>query len=408
MHALIYDFANLERSRLAKQRGQPIYPLAGDVQQGEREERRPPTPIFRQSRIDHFQYKDGVLCAEDVHRCHEIAAAVSLAVLLLFDRHADPLSTSARPSRDWTRWSAAPPGNSNQAVIKLLGKLGAGSDVVSEGELRRALAAGIAPAKIMFSGVGKTAREMDFALAAGIHCASTSSPSPNWICFPRAPWQQAPSPPCRCASIRCRCQDPQEDRDRKSREQVRHSTPEGARRLSPGSRSPGIKVVIDMHIGSQITELQPFDDAFALLAGLVEELRADGHAISMSISAWSWASPTAPTTIRRRFPRATQRSCASVTGGLKVIFEPGRADRRQCRHPGHRGDPSPGRLRQGLHHRRCAMNDLIRPTLYDAFHEVRPVTSIRRPAARIVADVVRAGVQETGEHLALDATWSGR
>jgi diaminopimelate decarboxylase len=126
--------------------------------------------------VNHFEYRDGVLHAEDV-AVPEIAAAVGTPFYCY---------STATLTRHYRVFAEAFSGldalicyamkaNSNQAVIRTLAKLGAGADVVSEGELRRALAAGVPANKILFSGVGKTAREMDFALAAGIRCFNVES-----------------------------------------------------------------------------------------------------------------------------------------------------------------------------------------------------------------------------------------
>ena len=151
--------------------------------------------------------------------------------------------------------------NSNQAVLKTLANLGAGMDIVSEGELRRALAAGVPGQRIVFSGVGKTQDEMAFALDGGI-CASTWNPSPN-----SRPCRTSPSPgaaarPSRSASIRTSTRRP----TRKSRpanpKQVRHPDARARDVYAHAARLKGLEVIgVDMHIGSQITDLEPFDNA---------------------------------------------------------------------------------------------------------------------------------------------------
>jgi len=231
--------------------------------------------------VNHFDYRDGVLHAEDV-AIPDIAAEVgtpfycySTATLT---RHFHVFS-QAFADLD-TLVCYAMKANSNQAVLKTLAKLGAGADVVSEGELRRALAAGIPAQKILFSGVGKTAREMDFALAAGILCFNVESEPELELLSARAVATGRPAP----VSLRI---NPDVD----ARTHAKISTGKAENKFGiPWQRAravyaraaelPGIEVTgIDMHIGSQITELQPFDDAFALLAELVGTLRTDGHTI---------------------------------------------------------------------------------------------------------------------------------
>ena len=231
--------------------------------------------------MNHFEYRDGVLCAENVP-LPEIAGEVGTPFYCY---------STATLTRHFNVFSKAFEGldalvcyamkaNSNQAVVKLLGKLGAGSDVVSEGELRRALAAGIAPSKIMFSGVGKTAREMDFALSAGIHCFNVESEPELELLSAQAVAAGVTAP----ISLRIN-----PDVDARTHRKIATGKAENkfgipwqkARAVyRRAAELPGLRIVgIDTHIGSQITELQPFDDAFSLLVELVGTLRADGHAI---------------------------------------------------------------------------------------------------------------------------------
>ena len=327
--------------------------------------------------MNHFDYRDGVLCAEDVP-LPRIAEAVgtpfycySTATLT---RHFNVFS-KAFSSLD-ALVCYAMKANSNQAVIKLLGNLGAGADVVSEGELRRALAAGIAPDKIMFSGVGKTAREMDFALAAGIHCFNVESEPELEVLSARAVAAGVVAP----ISVRIN-----PDVDARTHRKIATGKAENkfgvpwqrARHVyARAAALPGIRVVgIDTHIGSQITDLQPFDDAFALLVDLVGQLRADGHAIEHVDLGGGLGIPyrtdNAPPPLPDAYAAIVRKH---VTGlGLKVIFEPGRlivgnAGILVC---------EVIYLKEGDAKNfvivDAAMNDLIRPTLYDAFHEMRPV-----------------------------------
>jgi diaminopimelate decarboxylase len=354
--------------------------------------------------VNHFEYRDGVLFAEDVP-VPEIAAAVGTPFYVYssatLTRHYEVFS-KAFADLD-TLVCYAMKANSNQAVLRTLAKLGSGADVVSEGELRRALAAGIPASKIMFSGVGKTAREMDFALAAGIHCFNVESEPELELLSARAVKAGTVAP----VSIRIN-----PDVDAKTHKKISTGKAENkfgiawqrAREVyARVAELPGVKAVgIDMHIGSQITELQPFDDAFALLAELVETLRADGHDISHVDLGGGLGIPyradNNPPPLPDAYAAIVHRRVKKL--GLKVIFEPGRLI------AGNAGIlvSEVIYLKEGDAKNflivDAAMNDLIRPTLYDAFHEIRPVV-LNDDAPRIVADVV-GPVCETGDFLGQD------
>jgi diaminopimelate decarboxylase len=294
--------------------------------------------------------------------------------------------------------------NSNQAVIRTLALMGAGAVVVSEGELRRALAAGIAPSKILFSGVGKTAAEMDFALAAGIHCFNVESEPELEQLSARAVAAGARAP----VSLRIN-----PDVDARTHRKISTGKSENkfgiplkhARDVYRRAASlPGIDVAgIDMHIGSQITDLEPFDNAFALLAELTGALRADGHAIRHVDLGGGLGIPyrfdNDPPPLPIAYSDIVRRHVAQL--GVKVIFEPGRLI------VGNAGIlvASVIYVKEGDARNfviiDAAMNDLIRPTLYDAWHDIRPVCQAAIEAPRLVADVV-GPVCETGDFMALD------
>ncbi len=355
--------------------------------------------------MNHFDYRDGVLHAEDV-AIPAIAAAVGTPFYCY---------STATLTRHYRVFSEAFSGldalvcyamkaNSNQAVIRTLAKLGAGADVVSEGELRRALAAGIPPEKILFSGVGKTAAEMDFALAAGIHCFNVESEPELDLLSARA------AAAGRTAPVSMRINP---DVDAKTHRKIATGKAENkfgipwqhARDVyARAARLPGIRVVgIDMHIGSQITALQPFDDAFALLAELVASLRADGHSIEHVDLGGGLGIPyrvdNDPPPLPDAYAEIVRKRMTGL--GVKVVFEPGRlivgnagilvAQVIYVKH----GDAKNFVIVD------AAMNDLIRPTLYDAFHEIRPVCEAAPDAPRHVVDVV-GPVCETGDYLGHD------
>jgi diaminopimelate decarboxylase len=355
--------------------------------------------------VNHFQYRDGVLHAEDVP-VPRIAEAVgtpfycySTATLT---RHYEVFS-AAFAGMD-TLVCFAMKANSNQAVIRTLARLGAGADVVSEGELRRALSAGIGPERIMFSGVGKTAAEMDFALSAGIHCFNVESEPELELLSARAVAAGREAP----VSLRIN-----PDVDARTHRKISTGKAENkfgiawqkARDAYRRAASlPGLRVTgIDMHIGSQITELQPFDDALALLVELVGTLRTDGHDIAHVDVGGGLGIPyrldNEPPPLPDQYAGIVRRHLQPL--GLRVIFEPGRLI------AGNAGIlvSSVIYLKEGDARNflivDAAMNDLVRPTLYDAFHEIRPVAEPAPDAPRMRVDVV-GPVCETGDYLGLD------
>ncbi|MGB8629626.1 MAG: diaminopimelate decarboxylase [Xanthobacteraceae bacterium] len=355
--------------------------------------------------MHHFAYRDGVLNAE----------AVNLATL------ADTVGTpfycysTATIERHYKVFTAAfadvdaltcfaLKSNSNQGVIATLARLGAGADVVSEGELLRALMAGIPPEKIVFSGVGKTARELALAVEQKIFSVNIESEPELELLASIAAAKG------RTVDISIRVNP---DVDPKTHAKI--STGKAENKFGiPISRArevyrraaklSGVRAVgVDMHIGSQIVELEPFRDAFSLLADFVGALRTDGHAISHIDVGGGLGIPHRddndippdPTAYAALAKRATHNL------GCKLVLEPGRLI------VGNAGIL----ITRVLYVKRgdaktfvvvdAGMNDLIRPTLYDAHHDIRPVREAKPGAGRIIADVV-GPVCESGDFFALD------
>jgi diaminopimelate decarboxylase len=355
--------------------------------------------------VNHFDYRDGVLYAENVP-VPEIAKAVGTPFYVYstatLERHYRVFSEAFSDVDAMVCYAMK--ANSNQAVLKTLGNLGAGIDVVSEGELRRALAAGIPASRIMFSGVGKTAREMDLALEAGIYCFNVESEPELEILNQRAVRAGKKAP----ISFRIN-----PDVDARTHAKISTGKKENkfgiswerARAVYARAASlPGIEVTgIDMHIGSQITDLQPFEDAFKLLRELVGTLRAEGHDIHHVDVGGGLGIPYRDD---NNPPPSPEAYAAIVTNTLrdlncKIVTEPGRLI---VGNAGilvteviyvKDGGEKTFVIVDG------AMNDLIRPTLYEAHHEIRPVVISAANAPRIKADIV-GPVCETGDYLALD------
>ena len=290
--------------------------------------------------------------------------------------------------------------NSNQAVIATLGRLGAGADVVSEGELRRALAAGIPAEKIVFSGVGKTEHELAFGLDVGILCFNVESEGELQLLSELAAERGKKAR----VSIRI---NPDVDamtheKIATGRKENKFGVPFGRARevYRTAAALPGIHVVgIDTHIGSQLTDLEPFDNAFRLISELAVELRADGHAIEHVDLGGGLGIPYRDDVAAPPLPTAYAETVKKHMNkiGCRVLFEPGRLIAGNA-----------GILVTEVIYVKdggdrtfvivdAAMNDLVRPTLYDAYHRIGPVNETE--ADEIVCDVV-GPICETGDFFA--------
>jgi diaminopimelate decarboxylase len=355
--------------------------------------------------MHYFDYRDGALFAEDV-AVSDLAGAVGTPFYVY------SAATIRRHFRVFSQAFAgldtlvcyAMKANSNQAVLRLLAKEGAGMDVVSGGELARALAAGVSGEKITFSGVGKTDDEIAAALDADIFCFNVES-EPELEAISNVASARGVKAP---VSLRVN-----PDVDARTHKKI--STGKAENKFGvPLSRArevyaraanlPGLKISgADMHIGSQLTDLEPFDEAFTLLAELVGDLRADGHEISHVDLGGGLGIPyhdgDDPESYHpERYADIVRRHFAGL--GCKLVFEPGRLI------VGNAGllITRVIYVKQGEAKTfvivDTGMNDLVRPTLYDAWHDIIPV---REPVdrAETVADVV-GPVCETGDYLALD------
>jgi diaminopimelate decarboxylase len=354
--------------------------------------------------MHHFAYRDGVLHAEAVNLV-TIAKAVETPFYCYssatLERHYKVFADAFADVRALVCYALK--ANSNQAVVKTLAALGAGADVVSEGELKRARAAGISPQKIMFSGIGKTARELALAVDEGILCVNVESEAEIGALSAIAAAKD------RVAKISVRVNP---DVDARTHAKIATGKAENkfgipisrAREVyADAAKLPGVKIAgVDMHIGSQITELKPFQDAFALLTDFVRTLRADGHSIEHVDLGGGLGIPYRDDNEQPPSPDAYADLVKRATRGLDctLIFEPGRLI---CGNAGilvtrvlyvKRGEAKTFVIVD------AAMNDLIRPTLYDAHHEIWPVGEPAGGAGRIVADVV-GPVCETGDFFAL-------
>jgi diaminopimelate decarboxylase len=355
--------------------------------------------------MHHFDYRDGMLHAEGVNLAaiaDEVGTPFYVYSTATLERHFQVMDKAFAGTDHLICYAMK--ANSNQAVIKTMAAQGAGMDVVSEGELRRALMAGVPARKIVFSGVAKTAREMALALKEGIACFNIESEPELELLSAVANrvGQRA------TVSIRVN-----PDVDAKTHAKI--STGKAgdkfgiswatARQVyANAAKLPGIDVAgIDMHIGSQITTLAPFEKAYTLMGELTRTLLNDGHNLRHLDLGGGLGIPYRGDNDVPPHPDEYGAMVKHVLGplGLKFVLEPGRM------FVGNAGilvtrviyvkdtETKVFVIQDG------AMNDLIRPTLYDAYHDIWPVTEVRKNGTMIVADVV-GGVCETGDYFAKD------
>jgi diaminopimelate decarboxylase len=352
-----------------------------------------------------FPYRNGALWAEDVALA-TIAEAVGTPFYCYSSAAIEGSFEAFRSAFAGQNIaiSYAMKANSNQAVLTTLAHLGAGMDVVSEGELRRARKAGVPGERIIFSGVGKTLAEMNLGLDENIYCFNVES-EPELEALSHVASSRGEVAPI---AIRVN-----PDVDARTHAKIATGKSENkfgvpisrARDVYAYARTlPGLNIHgVDMHIGSQITDLEPFDDAFALLADFVQALRADGHSIDhvdlgggLGIA---YRNDNNPPPSPEQYAKVVAMRTAALS--CKVILEPGRLI------VGNAGAlvASVIYLKKGENKHfvivDAAMNDLVRPTLYDAHHEILPVRE-PEPGAYLTRSDVVGPVCESGDYLALD------
>lgn len=350
--------------------------------------------------MDHFNYKDGILHAEDVPLTR-IAQAVGTPVYVYSTATLTRHFKLFQQALDWAPHLVcfAVKANSNIAVLKVLGDLGAGMDIVSAGEYARAKAAGVPGERIVFSGVGKTGAEMRMVLEGGIRQFNVESEPELELLSQIASSMGVEAP----VAIRVN-----PDVDAKTHEKIATGKSENkfgipiARAREVYARAaalPGIRVVgIDMHIGSQLTDLDPFRQAYAKMADLTRALRADGHDIRRLDMGGGLGIPYRRDNNAPPLPIEFGQVVRETVGdlGCEIEIEPGRNIAGNA-----------GILLSSVIYRKAgegrdflildaAMNDLIRPAMYGAHHDIVPV--IEPPVGTAVSpfDVV-GPVCETGD-----------
>ncbi|GGF55661.1 diaminopimelate decarboxylase [Paracoccus acridae] len=350
--------------------------------------------------MDHFNYQGGQLCAEDVP-LSRIAAEVGTPVYVYSAATLTRHFGLFRQALDWTDHLVcfAVKANSNLAVLKLLGDLGAGMDVVSGGEYARAKAAGVPGDRIVFSGVGKTLVEMRMAIEGGIRQFNLESEPEMHALSALAASMGATVP----VAVRVN-----PDVDAKTHEKIATGKSENkfgipiarAREVYAEAASlPGLRVVgVDVHIGSQLTDLDPYRAAYAKVADLTRALRADGHSITRLDLGGGLGIPYRRDNNAPPLPIEYGQVIRETVGdlGCEIEIEPGRNI------VGNAGIL----LSQVIYVKKgegrdflivdAAMNDLLRPAMYGAHHDIVPVREPAVGAAVQPFDVV-GPVCESGD-----------
>ncbi|HEY3800723.1 MAG TPA: diaminopimelate decarboxylase [Caulobacteraceae bacterium] len=357
--------------------------------------------------MNHFELLGGELACEQVPLTRvaaEVGTPVYVYSTATLERHYRVLreALTAHPGLGEPLIAYAVKANSNVAVLATLARLGAGADTVSEGEIRRALAAGVPAARIVFSGVGKTAAELAFALDARVAEINVES-EPELALLARIAADKGVRAPI---AIRV---NPEVGAGGHSKISTGHAESkfgvplsEAERLYANAANTASLRLMgVASHIGSQITDLAPLKDAFVRMRSLVERLRGEGHAIERldlggGLGVPYFHQPDPPT------PADYAAMLAETVGGLglQLSFEPGRVIAANAGvllasviHVNARPD---GRRFLVLD---AAMNDLIRPAMYDAYHDIRPVRPRQGPA--VTYDVV-GPICETGDTFTRD------
>jgi diaminopimelate decarboxylase len=355
--------------------------------------------------MDHFTDRGGALFAEDV----DLTALADIVGTPLYvystatiERHYRVFAGALAGLND-PLIAYAVKANPNLSVIATLARLGAGADVVSEGEMRRALAAGVPPARIVFSGVGKTRAEMAAALGVGIYQFNVEGEAELHVLSEVAVALGT------TAAVALRVNP---GVDAKTHAKISTGRAENKfgiaidrvpHAYALATSLPGLRAVgVGAHIGSQLTDLAPLAATFALLGGLVTALRAAGLAVErvdlggglgIPYRAGDAVPPT-PADYGALVARAT------AGWGVRLMFEPGRMI------VGNAGVlvARVVTVKPGAHRSfvvvDAAMNDLLRPSLYGAWHDIR---AVRSHSGKMVATVV-GPVCETGDTFAEDRT----
>ena len=351
--------------------------------------------------MDYFEYRNGELYAEDVSLrqiADEVGSPVYVYSTATLERHYQAFANGVSGLDPLVCFAVK--ANSNIAVIKTLARLGAGADVVSVGELKRAMAAGVPASKIIYSGVGKSEVDLRAALNAGVHQINAESEAELELL------SKVAVDLGETAQVAIRINP---NVDAKTHEKITTGKSENKFGVDIAlardvygrvAKLPGLRVAgVALHIGSQLTDLKPYREAYAKAAEFVELLRSDGHNITqLDLGGGlgiTYDAEIAPS------PAEYGKMVKEIVGhlGCNISFEPGRLI------AGNAGVliTQVIFIKEGINRKFCiidaAMNDLIRPTLYNAYHDIVPVVEAPTGAEQLTMDIV-GPICESGDYLA--------
>jgi diaminopimelate decarboxylase len=355
--------------------------------------------------MNHFELRDGELWCEEV-RLSAIAQAVGTPAYVYstatLERHyrvfRDALAAHAGLGQPLIAYAVK--ANANLSVLATLARLGAGADTVSEGEIRRALAAGTPAARIVFSGVGKTGPEIDFALQAGVGSINVESEAELGLIETIAAARGVRAPLALRVNPQIEAGGHAKIATGDSDSKFGVALSEAPRLYARAAASAALEARgLACHIGSQITDLAPLKAAFLTMRVLTEELRGQGLAVSSldlggGLGVPYFLQPDPPG------PDEYAAMADEAVGGLALdlVFEPGRviaANAGVLLASVIRTNLRPSGRRFAILD--AAMNDLIRPAMYEAFHDIRP--AVPRSGEERLYDVV-GPVCESGDTFA--------
>lgn len=347
--------------------------------------------------MNHFEYRDGALCCEGV-RLEDIANAVGTPAYVYstatLERHYDVFKSAFAP-RD-VLVAFAVKANANVAVLATLARKGAGADTVSQGEIERALRAGVPADRIIFSGVGKTEQELAFAVKAGVHQINVESIA-ELEALSRCAAALGAKP---AIAIRINPDVGAGGHDKistgKSDAKFGVSIEQAMQYYARAHADPHLDAKgLAVHIGSQIRDLAPLESAFRIMRGMTEKLRGAGLDVErldlgggLGVPYFNEADPPSPADYAAMVGR--------VFDGFEIslAFEPGRMIAANAGVLLARVIRTQERPHRPILVLDAGMNDLIRPAIYDAYHEIRPLAQTSAPAQNV--DVV-GPICETGD-----------